>query len=155
MRLLLADDHTLFRDTLKQYIERAEPDAQITMGKDLYEALDLMEHNPEQDLVLLDLRMPGMNGLEGFKRLREQYPNVPAALMSGVAEKSDVQEAMDLGAVGYFPKTLSGKALLHAIQLVLAGEKYIPIDHASSNMMPSYYDDGQAANKTRMFFKKI
>ncbi len=141
MRLLLADDHTLFRDTLKQYVERAEPNAVITMAKDLHEALDLLGKNPHQDLILLDLRMPGMDGLEGFKRVKEKYPDVPAALMSGVAEKEDVQNAMDLGAVGYFPKTLSGKALLHAIQLVLAGEKYIPIDHESSNIMPSYYDD--------------
>lgn len=139
MRLLLADDHTLFRDALVQYIERAEPQAQVATARDLPDALDILREKPEQDLILLDLRMPGMNGMEGFKKLRAAYPRLPVALMSGVAEKEDVQAAMDLGAVAYFPKTLSGKALLKAIQLVLAGEKFVPLDSKSNTVMPSYY----------------
>ncbi len=141
MKLLLADDHTLFRDALYQYIIRAEPDAQVSLAKDLYEAKELMEEDSAQDLILLDLRMPGMNGMAGFKSMREEYPDVPLALMSGLAEEADVREAIDLGAVGYFPKTLSGKALLNAIQLVLSGERFIPLDHNSSNIMPSYQND--------------
>ncbi len=140
MKLLIADDHTLFRDALVQYIERAEPEAAITLAKDFYEVVELMKKNPVQDLVLLDLRMPGMNGMEGFKLMRAEYPKVPVALMSGVAETKDVNDAMDLGAVGYFPKTLSGKALLKAIQLVLTGERFVPIDHETNAIMPSYYN---------------
>lgn len=143
MRLLLADDHTLFRDTLKQYIERSDPEAHVTMAKDLYEALDLLDEDPDQDLILLDLRMPGMNGLEGFSKIKDKCDGTAVALMSGVAELEDVQAAMDLGAIGYFPKTLSGKALLQAIQLVLTGEKYIPIEHNSNNVMPAYYNDAK------------
>lgn len=139
MKLLLADDHTLFRDTLVQYIQRAQPQAEITLAKDFHETMDKMKENPDQDLVLLDLRMPGMEGMEGFRKIRQEYPHVKVALMSGVAEPEDVEMAMEIGALGYFPKTLSGKALLGAIQVVLAGEKYIPIDHGSSNIMPSYY----------------
>jgi len=142
MRLLLADDHTLFRDALLQYIERAEPEADVTLAKDFYEVMDIMKENSDQDLVLLDLRMPGMNGMEGFKRIREAYSDVPVALMSGVAEPSDVNSAIELGAVGYFPKTLSGKALLKAIQLVLTGERFIPIDHETNAIMPSHYSGG-------------
>ncbi len=143
MRLLIADDHTLFRDALVQYVERAEPEAAIILAKDFYEVVELMKKNPVQDLVLLDLRMPGMNGMEGFKLMRREYPNVPVALMSGVAETKDVNDAMDLGAVGYFPKTLSGKALLKAIQLVLTGERFVPIDHETNAIMPSYYNNGR------------
>ncbi|GJL84401.1 MAG: DNA-binding response regulator [Micavibrio sp.] len=140
MKLLLADDHTLFRDALVQYIERAEPESDITLAKNFYEVVDLMKEKPEQDLILLDLRMPGMNGMEGFKRMRDDYPDIPVALMSGVAETKDVNDAMDLGAVGYFPKTLSGKALLKAIQLVLTGERFVPIDHETNAIMPSHYN---------------
>ncbi len=146
MKLLLADDHTLFRDALVQYIERAEPEADVTLAKDFYEVVDLMKENPNQDLILLDLRMPGMNGMDGFKRVREDYPDVPVALMSGVAETKDVNDAMDLGAVGYFPKTLSGKALLKAIQLVLTGERFVPLDHETNMIMPSHYDGGSNGN---------
>lgn len=141
MKLLLADDHTLFRDALVQYIIRAEPEAGLLVAKDFYEVLDFLKEKPDQDLVLLDLRMPGMHGMEGVQKMREAYPDVPVALMSGVAEPEDVKAAMDLGVVGYFPKTLSGKALLQAIQLVLTGEPFVPLDHKTNAIMPSYYGD--------------
>lgn len=141
MKLLLADDHELFRDALVQYIERADPSVRVTLAKDLPEALDVMKDKPDHDLVLLDLRMPGMNGLQGFRDMREHYPHVPVALMSGVAEPEDVDAAIDLGAVGYFPKTMSGKALLQGIQRVLSGEIFLPVDDATKQVMPSYYSD--------------
>ena len=149
MRLLLADDHTLFRDALAQYIERAEPTADITIARDLNEALEKLRAKPYQDLVLLDLRMPGMDGMSGFIKIKAEHPKVPVALMSGIAEKEDVKAAMDLGAVAYFPKTLSGKALLKAIQLVLAGEKFVPIDSKTHNIMPSYYGTRDTQGQVR------
>lgn len=144
MKLLLADDHTLFRDALVQYIERAEPTAKVILAKDFYQAEEALAQGHQIDLVLLDLRMPGMNGLEGLRIIREKFPQTRVALMSGVAEKNDVQAALALGAMGYFPKTLSGRSLIKAIQLVLAGEKFIPIEHASNQLMPSYYGDRAA-----------
>ena len=145
MKLLLADDHTLFRDALVQYIERAEPVAQVSLSKDFPGAMDVLNKDSAQDLVLLDFRMPGMNGLDGLKQIREKYPATPVALMSGVAEPSDVEKALDLGAVAYFPKTLSGKSLLHAIQKVLSGETFVPMDEHSGKVMPSYLGDRRSA----------
>ncbi|MCK5285416.1 MAG: response regulator transcription factor [Alphaproteobacteria bacterium] len=142
MKLLLADDHTLFKDALVQYIVRADPDAKVSLAKDLPEAIVIMENDPDHDLILLDLKMPGMHGMEGLKQVREKFPDVPVALITGVAEKEDVDAAMELGAIGYFPKTLSGKALLKAIQFVLTGEKFIPLDHHTNSIMPAYRDDG-------------
>lgn len=142
MRLLIADDHALFRDAMAQYVERSNPGAMVDGVANLDEAfkkLDHMEDTP--DLVLLDLNMPGMNGLSGFAKFREKHPKVPVALLSGIAEPEDVQRAMDLGAIGYFPKTLSGRALLKAIELVLTGEKFIPVDSKSNGLMPSYFND--------------
>jgi two-component system nitrate/nitrite response regulator NarL len=144
MKLLLADDHTLFRDALVLYIERAEPQASISLAKDFTEALEIMKKNPDQDLVLLDFRMPGMNGMEGFTKMRDDYPTVRVALMSGVAEPEDVKAAMSLGAVGYFPKTLSGKNLIKAIKSVLDGEIFLPRVEGQEAIMPSYYNDNPA-----------
>jgi len=135
----------LFRDALVFYIMRADPAAEVILAKDLHEAMAFMAQNPAQDLILLDLRMPGMNGLDGVRQMRQLYPTIPLALMSGVAEPEDVKEAMRLGAVGYFPKTLSGKELLKAIQTVLGGQSFVPVDPAQTNrIMPSYYADTQA-----------
>lgn len=140
MRLLIADDHSLFREAMALYVERTSPEAEVILAKDLGEAIECVERgNKAPDLVLLDLNMPGMNGLNGFAEFRKKFPDLPAALLSGVAEPEDVQEAMDLGAVGFFPKTLSGRALLKAIELVMLGEKYIPVDTVTGGLMPSYY----------------
>ena len=151
MKLLLADDHTLFRDALVQYIERADPDAEVTLAKDLDEAMACMAEDSNQDLILLDLKMPGMNGLRGLEAMREAYPDVPVALMSGMAESKDVQDAIKLGAVGYFPKTMSGKALLKGIQCVLSGQKFVPIDEDTHVVMPSHYTDGETSQTVQGF----
>ncbi len=149
MKLLIADDHTLFRDALVQYIERADSAARVTLAKDFDQALEILEQNQDQDLVILDLRMPGMGGLTGFKIMSERFPGQRVALMSGVAEERDVKNALELGAVGYFPKTMSGKALLMAIQEVVAGEVFVP-EGKKSVFMPSYYADAQATNENPM-----
>lgn len=148
MKLLIADDHTLFRDALVQYIERSGSVAKITLAKDFFETMEILVKDAQQDLVILDLRMPGMNGTEGFVTIRQRYPGVPVALMSGVAEPDDVRKALDLGAVGYFPKTLSGKALLGAIEKVLSGQVYVPEDQATGGYLPAYYTDKGSARAT-------
>lgn len=141
MKLLIADDHTLFRDTLKSYVERRNKDAVIAGARDIDGVMDVLKADPAQDLIFLDFKMPGMNGLEGLRRVRDAYPHVPVALVSGFAEKEDVMEALRMGAVAYFPKTLSGKALLRAMDLVLAGEKFVPLDFNTNDIMPSHYHD--------------
>ncbi len=146
MKLLIADDHTLFRDALVQYIERSNPSSYVTLAKDFYEALSKLENDPHQDLVILDLKMPGMNGLGGFEVVRDKFPNNRVALMSGVAESEDIEKALNMGAVGYFPKTLSGKALLIAIQNVINGEIFIPKGE-KAQFMPSYYADSTSDDK--------
>lgn len=141
MRLLLADDHTLFRDALVQYIERADPGSEVVTTKTFDEAYDVVEADQKFDLILLDLKMPGMKGLKGLEKIRQTHPDIRVALMSGLAEANDVKEAMDMGAAGYFPKTLSGQAMMKAIELVMTGERFVPIDHRTHMVTPSYISD--------------
>ncbi len=142
MKLLLADDHNLFRDALVEYINRAEPDSIIMLARDLHEAMEILQDKPDLDLVLLDLNMPGMNGLQGLDKLHKAHPDIPVALLSGVAEEYEVENALTKGAVGYFPKTLSGKALLQGIKQIMEGSSYIARDHNTGKIMPSYPDGG-------------
>ncbi|MCD8566702.1 MAG: response regulator transcription factor [Alphaproteobacteria bacterium] len=148
MRLLLADDHTLFRDTFVQYIERAKPGSKVYTAQNFDQALETIKRENNFDLVLLDLRMPGMHGLTGVEKLRQTHPSLRIALISGLAEEDDVKKAMSLGIAGYFPKTLSGQALIKALELVLTGERFIPIDHNNNGIMPAYRVDPQVS-----FFK--
>ena len=126
MRILLADDHNMVRDALKSYIERLEPDAQIVSADSFDTAYDAVDQGGEFALIILDLRMPGMDGLNGLRRMRERLPLVPIVIMSGGASHEDVRNAIDMGAQGFLPKTLTGPALVSAIRLIMAGEKFVP-----------------------------
>lgn len=141
MRLLLADDHGLFRDALVNYIERETPDTVVMLARDVHEVMEIMEGDPALDLILMDLRMPGMNGLQGLQKLREIYPDIKVALLSGLAEAEDVERALAMGACGYFPKTLSGKAMVKGIQQILEGDVYVARNHNTNEFLPSYYGD--------------
>lgn len=129
MRLLLADDHTLFRDALTLYLNRLRAGADMALAKDYHEVQEIMQKSPEFDLVILDLCMPGMNGFDGLKDFVKKWPKTPVAIISGVADKWEVEESLRLGARGFFPKTLSGKALVQAIELIIAGEKFQPVNY--------------------------
>ena len=141
MKLLIADDHALFRDTLTEYIHRVEPDAEVLVAGDLQSVLSYIEADEIPDLILLDYFMPGMNGLKGLEQLKEEYPDIDVVLMSGMVESDIVEEAIGLGIVGYFPKTMSGKAFIRGIQMVLAGERFFSLDPEARRLMPSYYAD--------------
>ncbi|WP_207476614.1 response regulator [Arenibaculum pallidiluteum] len=128
MRVLLADDHNLVRDALKSYIERLEPSAEVLTADSLGAAVEIADTGTALDLVILDLKMPGMNGLQGLARMREKVGQVPVVLMSGGATQEEVRGALDIGAKGFLPKTLTGPALVSAIKLILAGERFVPFD---------------------------
>jgi DNA-binding NarL/FixJ family response regulator len=129
MRILIADDHDLLRDTLKLYLENQTGLEPMT-AKDLPEALSLMEQAEAEpfDLVLLDYGMPGMNGLEGLKAALEVEGQSKVALMSGIAPREIAEAALALGAAGFLPKTLAAKTLANAVRFMAMGEQYAPID---------------------------
>ncbi len=150
MKLLLADDHTLFRDAVAQYIARAEPATDVLVAKDIHGAMEIIETNRDIDIVLLDLKMPGMENFTGLKKIREHSPDLPVALMSGFAEDKDVKEAMTLGVRGYFPKTLSGQVMIAGVKRILEGDSFVAMDHNTNSFMPSYYGDAPEGRQTTM-----
>ncbi len=126
MHILLADESNLVRGALKLYLEQLQSDIKVSQAEAFHEALDLAASAESVDLIILDLHMPGANGLAGFDIMRERFPRVPVVLISGKVRREEVLEALGHGAAGFIPKTLNGRALLGALQLVLAGEKFIP-----------------------------
>ena len=125
MHLLLADDHNLFRDSLKALIERADDSSTVTAVGTLDEAITAAKHQPV-DIAILDLRMPGMAGLDGIGRFRSNHPELPVLLISGLARPHEVRGALAAGARGFVSKSASPQVLISTVQKVLAGQLVIP-----------------------------
>jgi DNA-binding NarL/FixJ family response regulator len=126
MRILLADDHDLLRDTLEVFLQRLDSKVQVFHARSFPDALEQASRAASLDLILLDLRMPGMNGLAGLEVMRKRHPTVPVVVMSGEVSRDVVFNALGAGAAGFIPKVMGGKAMLNALQLILAGERYVP-----------------------------
>ena len=127
MRILIADDHDLLRDTLVVFLENTggiETEAVGTYN----DAIATIDASPTFDLVVLDYNMPGMNGLEGLKSALAHGDGQRVALMSGEASKKIAEDALEAGAAGFVPKSLPAKSLVNAVKFMAMGEQYAPID---------------------------
>ncbi len=130
MRILVADDHDLVRDMLCAFLERQD-DIETARASSFPETAEQIEKDGPFDLILLDLNMPGMNGLDGLSRCLELNAGKPVALISGDASKSVANEALAAGAAGFLPKTLAGTSLVNAVRFMASGEKYAPVEFFS------------------------
>jgi two-component system nitrate/nitrite response regulator NarL len=132
MRILIADDHDLLRETLSMFLA-SEGSIDTALASTLDAALDLIHSEDKFDLIMLDYNMPGMAGLNGLKRAMEASGGSPVALMSGIASRSVAEEALAFGAAGFVPKTLAAKTLVNAVRFMAMGEKYAPIDFMTAD----------------------
>jgi two-component system, NarL family, nitrate/nitrite response regulator NarL len=125
MKILLADDHDLVRETIAAFLASTGFETVHGTGS-LDEAIMAYRSWGPFDLVLLDLNMPGMGGQDGLGRMIEVAGDTPVAIISGVAQPDKVQAAIDAGARGFLPKTMSAKSISAAIRFMAAGEIYMP-----------------------------
>lgn len=125
-RLLIADDHPLFRAALRGAATDAVADLSVLEAESLDGVLAALDANPDIDLVLLDLHMPGNHGLAGLAAIRAQYPEVAVVVVSANDDPRVVRRALDHGAAGYLPKSAGLDELRDAIRSVLACEQWLP-----------------------------
>lgn len=126
MRILIADDHELVRDTIAAFL-RQQPDITVDVASDLAKAISLVRKSPVFDLILLDYMMPGMNHMAGLTAMRAAAPGVPVAIISGSAPRVVADQSVAAGAAGFLPKTISTKSLVAAVRFMAAGEIYSPL----------------------------
>lgn len=126
MRVLVADDHALFRKGLALLLRRLYPDAEIVEAADADQAMTRLDEGAAPDLLLLDLSMPGMGGVAGITRFLQKAPQVPVVILSAHSEPGEILKAINLGARGYILKSSSEEVLKHATSLILSGEIYMP-----------------------------
>lgn len=127
-KILIADDHPLFREAITNVIETGFPEAETLETEDLESALALAQEHDDLDLVLLDLNMPGMNGLNGLISLRNEAPTIPVVIVSAEDDKQIVLQAITCGAVGFISKSSPRAQMTEALEQILQGNVYLPSD---------------------------
>ena len=127
MRVLIADDHDLLRDTLVMFLQ-GQDNIEAETAADLDAALSKVSAEAPFDLLLLDYNMPGMNGLAGMRAAMAHEGGQRVALMSGQATRDIAEKALEAGAAGFVPKTLPAQSMVNAIRFMAMGEQYAPID---------------------------
>lgn len=127
-RIVIVDDHPLFRGALKQALGTSIEGAQIIEAGSLDELITLLTPDNDIDLILLDLAMPGVQGLSGLLFLRADHPEIPVVIVSASEDLNTIRRAIEFGASGYVPKSQTVDQIRGAIAQVLAGAVWIPPD---------------------------
>jgi len=126
MKILHADDHPMFREGLRFFLQLLGTQVTVLEAGNLRAALDKLALEWPVDLLLLDLQMPGMSEVEGFLAIRRAYPKLPVVIVSGVNDPQIIRTLLDGGARGYIPKFTGSEQLMDALRRVLNGEIYVP-----------------------------
>lgn len=126
--ILIADDHPLFREAICSVIRSEFPDCELVETDNLDSALEIALERDDLDLILLDLNMPGMQGLNGLMSIRNEAPTIPVVIVSAEQEKHIVLQAITYGAVGFITKSTPREQMTAAIEQVLQGNVYLPAE---------------------------
>ncbi len=118
----------MIREAITSAIAGSFDGATVAETEDLQGALTYAEENPETDLILLDLNMPGMDGLNGIINLRTSHPDIPVVVLSAEEDKNVVLKAVTYGAVGFITKSMPRDKITDAIKQILDGQIYLPPD---------------------------
>jgi DNA-binding NarL/FixJ family response regulator len=126
MKFILVDDHFLIREALRGVLREIDSGATILDASCWREARGLLDECRDASLVLLDLGLPDYDGFAALKETRKRHPGIPIVILSGSCERNIVLKALDLGAVGFIPKSGQRKVMVSALALILSGGVYIP-----------------------------
>lgn len=125
-KLIVVEDHALVREGLAQILRQIDENIEIVAVSDCVAASTLLEQGNQFDVMLLDLGLPGVDGLSGLRSFREQYPAMPVVILSAHDDVSTVSKAMKYGAAAFVPKAYSSDRLLSVLRDVLAGQVVPP-----------------------------
>ena len=145
--LLIADDHPLFREALRGVASRLLPGADIREAEDVDGLYAMVDAEPDADLLLLDLNMPGAQGFSALVHLRAAHPELPVVMVSAREEPQVMRRALDHGAMGFIPKSSDAATLAAALRQVLDGERWVPA--AAQDAAPTSHDEREVAARIR------
>jgi DNA-binding NarL/FixJ family response regulator len=126
MKILLVDDHLLFRDGLKLILNKLDVRSVTLEAGSLEEAVQAAGQHSDIHLVLFDLGLPGRHGMDALSEFRCRFESLPVVVLSGLSDKATIIDALEQGAMGFVPKSMPSQSLHDALQIVLAGGVFVP-----------------------------
>jgi DNA-binding NarL/FixJ family response regulator len=126
MKVLLVDDHVLIRDALRGVLRELADNATVLEASNCHQAMRLIEAHPDLHLILLDLNLPDRDGFAVLADLRKRYATISLVVLSAFHDRENVVRALNLGALGFIPKSAPRDVMVNALRLVFAGGIYIP-----------------------------
>ncbi len=160
MKVLIADDHPLFRDALREVVAGALPNTVILQAQDLEAARGALADDDPIGLILLDLNMPGMDGLAGLMALRDDSPATPIIVVSATEDSDTVDRVLLCGASGFISKSLPKDEMVRAIGAVMSGEIFRSAQVSNAANPPTVTPDlmskvGSLTRKQRLVLSLI
>ena len=137
MKILVVDDHVLIREALRGVLKELKDDITIIEAGDSRQAMGIVSEEGDLGLILLDLNLPDRDGFAVLAELRERYPGISVVVLSAQQDRSSVIKALDLGALGFIPKSGQRDVMLSALRLIFAGGIYIPPEILTRESPPS------------------
>lgn len=137
MKILVADDHALIREALWHLLRELGGDTTVIEATDGDEVRRLAAAHSDLDMALLDLKLPGVNGLDLLTELRNNFPDLPVVVLSALDDAATMRAVLDRGAMGFIPKSSSNQVMLGALRLVFSGGRYLPPELLSAAAAPS------------------
>jgi two-component system, NarL family, nitrate/nitrite response regulator NarL len=132
LKVLVIDDHPLVQEGVSAALESLADDVTVMAARDAEQGLATAAENPDLDLVLLDLALPGMSGFNLIGKLHERLPSLPVVVLSALEEPENVRHAINAGAMGFVPKSAATRVLIEVLQQVLEGNVTVPLALQSS-----------------------
>jgi DNA-binding NarL/FixJ family response regulator len=128
MKILVIDDHPLIQEALKHVLSELDASLELIQAHDASSAHAALSRTSDVDLLVLDLALPGCDGFDLLADLRRDWPDIPVLVLSATYDKATVELALDLGAMGFIPKTANARVLVDALRLVLSGGVFVPVE---------------------------
>lgn len=153
MKILIADDHWVVREALKQVTKQLSQSYEPIEATSFAGAMSILERNPDIGLMLIDLIMPGFQEFEGLKQLRRTHPDIPVVVISVHEDPEHVLEAINHGVIGYIPKSAGAEEIIRSLTRVISGEVAFPrhiIERSGQGDRAEKNADGRADEAPRL-----
>jgi DNA-binding NarL/FixJ family response regulator len=126
VKILVVDNHPLIRSAMREVLKEVNGDATVLEAASCSQAMQVIAEHPDLELILLDVNLPDRDGFSVLTELGERYPAIPVVVSSAQQDRDSVNRALDLGALGFIPKSGQPEVMVKALELVIAGGVYIP-----------------------------